>query len=216
MKSSSKYIIAVDTETSGLPSKENKPFYNIALIEATFCVIDMETLTICEEVDIMLENNYKEGLIYQSQAEEVHGITESIRIAKGKPLKDCLNVILGLFKKYKNPRQGITLVAHNYQFDKPFIQNFFEYMEKDLDEYVKYWHDTMQWAHMALPESTDYKLNTCCSNFGIDLVDAHRSSSDTRATANLFIEYVKRLRGEGIATKQETNRPRYRESFQLL
>lgn len=216
MKTSSKYVIVTDTETGGLPSKEKRAFYEIPLIEMTACVVDMESLSICEEIDIMLPDEYKENLIYSPQAEEVHKITKAVRQANGKPLKECMSMVLDLFKKYENPRQGITMVAHNYQFDKPFIDNFFSYMEKDLSEYVKYWLDTMQIAHMAFLESTDYKLHTCCAKFGIDLVDAHRSSTDTRATANLFIEYIKKLRGEGTSNNVEAKGPRYREKFQLL
>lgn len=214
MKTASKYIIVVDTETGSIPSKENKAFYDVALIEATFCLIDMESLEIVEELDIMFPDNYKEGLIYAQQAEDVHGITQSIRIAKGIPLKDCYKKVLDFFKKAKNPRQGITLVAHNHNFDRPFLENFFEYMGGDLSEHVKYWLDTMQFAHMSALEQSDYKLGTCCSIHNIDLVDAHRSSTDTRATAQLFIEFVKRLRNEGSAKKEET-KTRYRERFQL-
>lgn len=214
MKTASKYIIVVDTETGSIPSKENKAFYDVALIEATFCLIDMESLEIVEELDIMFPDNYKEGLIYAQQAEDVHGITKSIRVAKGIPLKDCYKKVLDLFKKAKNPRQGVTLVAHNHNFDRPFIENFFEYMGGDLSEHVKYWLDTMQFAHMSALEQSDYKLGTCCAIHDIDLVDAHRSSTDTRATAQLFIEFVKRLRNEGSAKKEEL-KTRYRERFQL-
>lgn len=216
MKTASKYVIIFDVESGGLPGKENRPFYEIALIEGTFCVIDMESLEIIEELDIMLPDEYKEGLIYQEQAEMVHGITKAIRQANGKPLKECYKSVLDLYKKYKNPRQGITMVAHNYNFDKPFLENFFEYMGGNLSDHVKYWLDTMQFAHMAALEQVDYKLHTCCGIHNIDLVDAHRSSADTRATAKLFIEFVKRLRGEGLsAAAQVEKKIRYREKFQF-
>lgn len=216
MKTASKFVIVFDTETGSLPSKENRAFYEVALIEATFCVVDMEKLEICEELDVMLPDEYKEGLIYSPQAEEVHGITKAIRQANGKPLKDCYKSILELYKKYKNPRQGITMVAHNHNFDKPFLENFFEFMGGNLEEYVKYWLDTMQFSHMAALEQSDYKLTTCCSEYGIDLIDAHRSSTDTRATAQLFIEFVKRLRGVGLSANNTAEKiVRYRETFQL-
>lgn len=215
MKTASQYVIVFDTETGGLPSKDNRAFYEIALIEVTFCLIDMASLEVVEELDIMLPDDYKEGLIYQAQAEAVHGITKSIRQANGIPLKDCYKKVLDLFKKAKNPRQGVTLVAHNHNFDKPFLQNFFEFMGGDLSDYVNYWLDTMQFAHMAAVEQSDYKLGTCCALNNIDLVDAHRSSSDTNATAKLFIEFVKRLRNEGTTASNVTAKVRYRDRFQL-
>lgn len=215
MKTASKYVIVFDTESGGLPSKENRAFYEIALVEGTFCVVDMESLEIIDELDIMLQDEYKEGLIYQAQAEEVHKITKAIRQANGKPLKVCFKEITDLFKKYKNPRQGITLVAHNHNFDRPFLENFFEYMKDDLSAYVKYWLDTMQFAHMAALEQVDYKLGTCCSNYDIDLVEAHRSNADTRATAQLFIEFVKKLRGTGTVAAATEKVVRYRDTFQI-
>ena len=93
-------------------------------------------------------------------------------------------------------------------------------MGDNIDNYVKYYLDTMQIAHMAALEQQDYKLHTCCELFNIDLVNAHRALDDTKANALLGIEYVKLLRGMNTSStvnnvSQETGFIRFREKFQL-
>lgn len=73
---------------------------------------------------------------------------------------------------------------------------------------MKWREDTLRYAYYANLEQSDYKLVTCCNEFGIDLVGAHRALNDTRATAKLFIEFIKRLRSVGSA-----NTPGSKESF---
>lgn len=222
MKTSSKYVIIFDLETGGLCSKDKLAFYDVPIVESAMVVVDMEKLEICDECSLIVERDYKEGLIYEQQAIDVHGITEEIQNSKGVSLKELYKKWLELFKKYKNPRQLCTLSGHNIVgYDVPFIRNMFEYMEDDLDKYVKFYIDTMQIAHMAALEQQDYKLHTCCDSFNIDLVNAHRALDDTKANAYLFIEFVKRLRGTGASSlgttnsSQETGFIRFREKFQL-
>lgn len=216
MKTSAKYIIVADTETSDLVSKEKPAFDTVALMEVALVVIDLEKLSVVEEKSFMFERDYKEGLIYSTQAEAVHGITAEIQKENGLPLKTIYKEICNLFKKYKNPRQNCTLCGHNFQnFDFPFFKNFFKYMGDDIDNYVKFVLDTMLFAHMSALEQENYQLHTCCQLNGIDLVNAHRALNDTKANALLMIEYIKKLRGEGSSSKKEEKKSRFRETFAI-
>lgn len=221
MKTASKYIICFDFETGGLPNKDNQAFHDVPLVETAMVIIDMENLSIVEKISAIFEDNYKEGLTYAQQAEDVHGINKEIRQAKGLSLKEIYKTWLDLFKKYKNPRQLCTLAGHNIVgFDVPFLRNFFQYMNDDIDNYVKFYIDTMQFAHMSATEQQDYKLGTCCGLNGVDLVNAHRALDDTAANAELLINYVKRLRGDGESVKKSNTteskaESRFREAFQL-
>lgn len=219
MKTSSKYVIVFDTETGGLLNKDNQAFLDIALLELAIVVVDMESLSLIEEKSLMFERDYKEGLIYTTEAEAVHGITEKIQKEKGQSLKTIYKYMVDLFKKYKNPRQLCTLCGHNIVgYDMPFITNFFTYMNDDINKYVKFTIDTMQLAHMSALEQENYQLHTCCQLNGIDLVNAHRALDDTKANALLFIEYVKRLRGQGVkSSSQESQgvKSRFRETFAI-
>ena len=99
--------------------------------------------------------------------------------------------------------------GHNFDgFDFDFFKNLFEFAGDDIEKYVKWREDTLRYAYYANLEQSDYKLVTCCNEFGIDLVGAHRALNDTRATAKLFIEFIKRLRSVGSA-----NTPGSKESF---
>jgi DNA polymerase III alpha subunit (gram-positive type) len=220
MKTACNFVIVYDFETGGLPSKEKLPFLNIPIVELAMSAIDMTTLEIVDRVDMIFPYNYKEGLEYQPQATEVHQITKTIQDANGIPLKQCYKTCKEWFAKYKNPRQMCTLAGHNIvAFDNPFFKNFFEFMGDDLDKYVRFYIDTMQWAHISALEQIDYKLGTCCQLADIDLVDAHRAQNDVDANAGLFISYVKKLRGDVVAQQQSSQTEevvRYRETFQLM
>ena len=220
MKTQANYIIMFDFETGGLPSKDTRAFYDIAAIEIALVVIDLRTLSIVEEKSFIFEDEYKEGLTYSKEAEDVHGITKEIRLSKGTDLKTIYKEIVALLKKYKNPRQLCNMGGHNISFDIPFLRNFFLYMKDDIDNYVKFWTDTLLWAHMASLEQENYQLHTCCVKYGIDLVNAHRALDDTKANAYLMIEFIKRLRGQGSDGNQgaalvDRDIVRFRDKFEL-
>lgn len=216
MKTSSNYIIVYDFETGNLSNSKCIAFENAPLVEIAMVCIDMQTLQLIDEIDLIFPYGYKEDLVYSEQALETHEITKEIQDENFTPLKDIYKTCKQWFTKYKNPRQMCTLAGHNIVgFDNPFLRNFFNYMGDDIDKYVKYYIDTMQLAHMSALEQMDYKLGTCCQLAGIDLVDAHRALNDTKANAQLMISYIKKLRGEGQQSIQEKKEQRYRESFQL-
>lgn len=218
MKTSAKYVIMFDFESGGLPNKDLRAFYDIAAVEIALVVIDLESLSTIEEKSFIFKDNYKDGLIYSKEAEVVHGITKETREKNGIELKIIYKEICNLFKKYKNPRQMCHMGGHNISFDIPFLRNFFEYMGDNLDKYVKFYTDTMLLAHMSALEQENYQLHTCCQINGIDLVNAHRALDDTKANALLFIEYVKRLRGQGAeSSSQESQgvKSRFRETFAI-
>lgn len=217
MKTSAKYIIVSDFETSGLCNKEKPAFDTIAAVEMAIVVIDLEKLSIVEEKSLMFERDYKEGLIYTEEAQAVHGITAEMQKENGLPLKTIYKELCSLFKKYKNPRQLCTIAGHNYVgYDFAFLKNFFKYMGDDIDNYVKFVLDTMLFAHMSALEQENYQLGTCCQLNGIDLVNAHRALDDTKANALLMLEYVKKLRGEGGSSEVKTEKKtRFRETFAI-
>lgn len=218
MKTSSKYVMVYDLETGGLPSEKKLPFLDIAIVEMSVVVVDMEILSIVEEKSFMFQRDYKDGLIYTPEAEAVHGVSKEMQKESGIPLKDIFKELVKMFGKYKNPRQKCTVCGHNATgFDFPFLVEFFSFMKSDINEYVKFQIDTMQMCHMAAVEQVDYTLRTCCNIHGIDLVNAHRALDDTRANALLFIELIKKLRNEGsaVTSSSSNTEERFRETFQI-
>lgn len=214
MQTPQKYVIFWDLESGGLPTKEKRAFYDIPVIEISFVVVDMLELEITDKIEITFPYMYWEGLEYSMQAQEVHGITPEMQKAKSVSLGDAYKQMKAMFSKYKNPRLKCTLCGHNsVGFDTPFLKNFFEYFEDDLDNYVQFNMDTMMLAQWAAVSQENYRLGTCTGLYGIELVDAHRASTDTEATARLGIEFIKRLRGVGVSAQEKE--VRYRESFQI-
>ena len=215
MKSSVKYVVVQDYETGGLPSGTKAPFLDIALCEVACVVVNMETLTIEKEYQALFKPNYKENLIYEPQALQVNGLTMDMMEENGIDAKQIYKDLKSIYLEYKNPRHGALVCGHNFVgFDHPFTIEMFRYFNDDVWKYVKWVEDTQKLAYYANLQQQDYKLSTCCDENGISLVDAHRAIYDTRANAQLFIAYIKKLRGEGVANVTAEEKP-FRENFKF-
>lgn len=223
MKSSLKYVIVSDTETSGLPTKggKGKPallaYHDILLVEIAAVVVDIEEMKIVEEYDAIIKP-YKTDYTWQSAAQETHGLSVQHLMQNGENVKDVYRYYAGLLSKYKNPRIGAVLCGHNFQgFDIPFIEAMFKDHGDDLANYVRWVEDTQKLAYYRSLEQENYKLGTCCRLEGVELVDAHRALIDTRANAYLFLKYIEAMRGKGVVASAPAQRKsRFRETFQLV
>lgn len=223
MKSSLKYVIVSDTETSGLPTKggKGKPallaYHDILLVEIAAVVVDIEEMKIVEEYDAIIKP-YKTDYTWQAAAQETHGLSVQHLMQNGENVKDVYRYYASLLSKYKNPRIGAVLCGHNFQgFDVPFIEAMFKDHGDDLANYVRWIEDTQKLAYYRSLEQENFKLGTCCRLEGVELVDAHRALTDTRANAYLFLKYIEAIRGKGVATSAPTQKKsRFRETFQLV
>jgi len=68
--------------------------------------------------------------------------------------------------------------------------------------------DTLDIAHEMWEESPNFKLGTCCSKAGVELIESHRALPDTVATAEYFCQYLKRIKGKGVSSTGLSNRTR--------
>lgn len=224
MKSSLRYVIVSDTETSGLPSKggKGKPallaYHDILLVEIAAVVVDIHEMKIVEEYDAIIKP-YKEEFTWQSAAEQTHGLSRSHLQANGEDVKNVYRSYAGLLSKFKNPKIGAVLCGHNFQgFDIPFIEALFEAHGDNLYNYVRWIEDTQKMAYYRSLEQENFKLGTCCRLEGVELVDAHRALVDTRANAYLFMKYIAAMRGAAETSPQPSTerKSRFREIFQLV
>lgn len=226
MKSSLRFIVCSDVETSGLPSKGGKgkepvlAFHDILLIEVAAVVIDIWDMKIVDEYDVLVKP-YVEKYQWSSQAEAVHGLSQENLFKNGVDIKEAYKGYSSILSKYKNPKVGAVLCGHNFQgFDMPFIEEMFKWNKDDVYNYVRWIEDTQKISYYRAIEQENYKLGTCCRLEGVELVDAHRALIDTRANALLMLKYIGYLRGSevesglsGISLKKES---RFREKFQLV
>ena len=221
-----RYVICSDVETSGLPRKaskdkpELKAFYDILLLEVAAVVVDTWEMKIVEEYDAVIKP-YKKEYEWQAGAEQTHGLTQKFLFENGEDIKDVYQAYKGLLTKYKNNKVGAVLCGHNFQgFDISFIEGMFEWHVDNLWNYVRWVEDTQKMSYYRAIEQENYKLTTCCRIEGVELVDAHRALTDTRANAKLFMKYISLLRGEGGASASNSGsfkkESRFRETFQLV
>lgn len=219
-KSKIKYLVVSDTETGGLPNKNKKAFYDVALCEIAFVAIDCVELRCIDEYSDIIYPDYKEGLEYNPQALQVNQLSMDILKSKGVNVKEVYQKSRNFLNKYMNSKMGCVLCGHNFQaFDIPFYEGLFEFNNDNLYNYVSFVEDTMKLAYYRALEQEDYKLSTCCRNEGVTLVNAHRALDDTRANAELMIQYLRYLRGNGgdyTPASSEGIVSRFRERFQLV
>ncbi len=103
-----------------------------------------------------------------------------------------------------------VLVAHNARFDIGFLNNE---IGRVYDEY-KLGNPslcTVQLSRRLLPDIENHRLNTVARYFSIDLFNHHRAQDDARATAHIFIHFLRDLHERGMrniteATKFSTNK----------
>ncbi len=95
-----------------------------------------------------------------------------------------------------------VLVAHNANFDMGFI------MEKSRLLGIKKeftYVDTVGIARILLPNQAKHTLDAVAKTLHISLENHHRAVDDAEATAQIFVEFLKRLKAEGIDTLRKIN-----------
>lgn len=214
-----KYAIALDVETGGLPNpqKGKFAFADVALTEVAMVVVNLEKLQIEENASWLVSPHYFENLEYNEKAAEVSGISIDLLKEKGVPIEQVYKESAALLKKYSSGAMGLpVLVGHNIvKFDSPFLKNLYLHFDDDFDSYIAGYEDTMLWASYKFLESANYKLGTICQHLGVELTDAHRALSDTLATAQLFISFVKFLRAENLAKTEKDNGNKLNDRIKL-
>ena len=213
----SKYqrFISIDVETGGLPNKDKRAVFDIALTEVGMVVVS-ENLEILDTFSILIKP-YKEGLIYDKGAEVASGISRQMCEENGEDINIACSKMIEFIKKHKFKGKLPIFVGHNIiSFDSEFIINLFEFCEQDLFKYVQGdIEDTIKWARLMFLESTNYKLGTVCQNLDITLQDAHRALVDAESTARVWIKMLKNLRGMNNTTQTTVETHQFRKGFEL-
>lgn len=85
--------------------------------------------------------------------------------------------------------EGSTLVAHNINFDFPFISYYSRPLGYIIDNPTQ---DTWLIAQKHLGQLKHFRLQNVCEFLGITLIGAHRALNDTIATAKVFIKLIEK------------------------
>lgn len=199
------YVVA-DIETGGLNWEKNP------IVEVALYVLNSNLEPICEYESLVKPYG---DLILTSEAMAVHKIPLE-DINKGKDVKVLVKELIDFLRplkvgKYAKP----VMVGHNIEkFDGPYLASVFEFCNKNLFDVIDiHFEDTMWLARKKWgneDQIANFQLTTCCNKAGIDLVQAHRAMSDTKATARLFEYFVNCLRSEKTEIKAEKPREKFR------
>ncbi len=119
------------------------------------------------------------------QAAAVHGITYEVIKNEGRKLSEVI-------PEFVNFCGNATLVGHNIEFDLKFINHHLQNLGLPLlkNSYV----DTLSLLrkHVSLGTSNN-KLSTIASHFGINSIGSHRAMKDVDMTRQIFIKIIERV-----------------------
>ena len=104
---------------------------------------------------------------------------------------------------------GAIFVAHNTDFDLPFLQS--EFARCGQSAWTGSQIDTVELAKIVFPSSPSYRLQDIAGELSIPLPSAHRADDDAEATSKLLLACNKKLQ----ALPEETLELLHRRSFRL-
>lgn len=165
------------------------------LLNNTFVVFDLETTGLnfhnCKIIEIGAVKIVKGQIVEQfstfvnpechipQEASSKNHITDDM--VSGAPTFEQV------FPDFYKFIDGSTLVAHNINFDFPFISYYAKPLGYILNNPTQ---DTMLIAQKHLGQLKHFNLGKVCEFLGVSLVGAHRAVNDTVATAKVFIKLM--------------------------
>lgn len=105
--------------------------------------------------------------------------------------------------------EGTVFVAHNTDFDLPFLQS--EFKRCQVSEWTGRQIDTVELSKIIFPSAPSYRLQDIAEELGIALPSAHRADDDAEATSKLLLKCNEKLN----ALPEETLNLLHRRSFKL-
>ncbi|MCI1466797.1 MAG: DEAD/DEAH box helicase [Lactobacillus sp.] len=94
-------------------------------------------------------------------------------------------------KRIRRILQGTIFVAHNVNFDLPFLN--YELTNAGLDPLPNRAIDTVELAQIVFPTYPSYKLRDLTARLNIKHLNPHRADSDALVTAELLLEIINRV-----------------------
>ncbi len=170
-------FVVVDLETTGLHAGLDS-IVEIAAVKVVNGVI-------VDEWDTMVNP----GVFLPQETTQITGITTEM-VQDSPSFGDVVEQYLDFIGT------DAVFVAHNVDFDREFMNKQLEKIQRPTmpNPYLC----TFKLAKLVHPNLSKYGLGSLCTTFGVDLPQAHRALHDARATAQLFIKFMKVLQNGGL------------------
>lgn len=165
------------------------------LLENTFVVFDLETTGLnfanCKIIEIGAAKIVKGEITeifstFVNPGEHIPDDATKKNNITDEMVKDAptFNQVFPDFYKFI---EGSVLVAHNINFDFPFISHHAKPLGYVMTNETQ---DTLLIAQKYLWQLKHFKLANICEFLGVSLVGAHRAVNDTVATAKCFVKLI--------------------------
>ncbi|CUN70090.1 PolC-type DNA polymerase III [Clostridium disporicum] len=181
-------------------------------LDDTYVVFDLETTGFSPKNDSIIEIGavkIKSGVIIDNFSEfvnprraipykitELTGITEDM-VRDAQSIHDVLPRFIDFIG-------DSVVVAHNASFDCSFIAKNCNDMGLEFSPTVV---DTVQVCRFLYPELKSVKLNIVAKYLGVKLESHHRAVDDAKATADILVECIKKIKEElEVETLTELNK----------
>ena len=181
-------------------------------LDDTYVVFDLETTGFSPKNDSIIEIGavkIKNGVIIDNFSEfvnprraipykitELTGITEDM-VRDAQSIHDVLPRFIDFIG-------DSVVVAHNASFDCSFIAKNCNDMGLEFSPTVV---DTVQVCRFLYPELKSVKLNIVAKYLGVKLESHHRAVDDAKATADILVECIKKIKEElEVETLTELNK----------
>ena len=170
-------------------------------LDDTYVVFDLETTGFSPKNDKIIEIGavkVKNGKIIDSFSEFVnprrpipYKITELTGISDDMVrYSDSIDFVLPRFMDFIG---DAAVVAHNASFDCSFIEKNCKDLDLPFNATIL---DTVQICRFLYPELKSVKLNLVAKHLGIKLTSHHRAVDDAKATGDIFVECIKKIKEE--------------------
>ncbi len=134
-----KYVLALDSETTGLDWNDDDPSVGHQAVSWGFIVADAETLIPVEKLYVEIKWNdisrlaKEEDPEFGTKASDIHGLTFAHLEEHGIPEDEAVIKIMTLILKYWGPTNQIHAMGHNVQsFDIPFLKSMLRRYDIEL------------------------------------------------------------------------------------
>ncbi|MGD9909108.1 MAG: PolC-type DNA polymerase III [Candidatus Izemoplasmatales bacterium] len=185
--------------------------YEKLLGDATFTVFDIETTGLSVIYDTMIEIGavkIKNGAIigeFQSfinPNKEINAFTTELTGITNSMVRTA-PYIDEVLRKFYDFSKDTILVAHNAEFDLGHLYQ--NYQALSISNVVQPSIDTLVLAKVLYPGRSRYGLDALCKFLKVPLTDHHRAINDAKATTEVFLHMLKKLKKDSVTRFYELN-----------